>query len=94
MAAEDDALHLAEGIIATVYCVLSLAATLVIFIRTRMRLDISMILISIAYLAAFGLRIQLGLFSKFLEALSLSIAFFVIDCTIYYFVFEMRKLMQ
>ncbi len=51
-----------------------------------------MIIISISYLIASILRIQYGLFSDFVEVISVSSAYFAIEFLLYYFIFDMLRL--
>ena len=79
--------------IAMTYCSLCTLATLAVFVRTRMRLDLPMIVISIAYNLAFAVRlssVKLGLLNEDQEQISLNLASYAISCTLYFFVFEMR----
>ena len=66
----------------------TLTLELIVLVMVRMRLDASMIIISLAYLSSFGLRSLLDGKVSYLSAAAVLIT----EGTMYYFVFEMRRL--
>ena len=66
----------------------TLAAELFVFIKVKMRLDLSMIFIALAYLLSFGLR---AFIDGKLNSLS-ACASLLIQGIMFYFVFEMMRL--
>ena len=67
---------------------ITLVLELIVLVKVRMRLDISMIIISLAYLFSFGLRSLLDGKVSYLSGAAVLIT----EGTMYYFVFEMRRL--
>jgi hypothetical protein len=78
-------------ILASVILGIGSLLSIVVAVRTRLKLDFSMIVISLGYLLSFILRLP---FSSSLKGLNFftGVAFLIVWSSMYFFVFEMKIL--
>ena len=84
-------LQVVSAVLSIVHFSFTLIAEVALFVRARKRLDLSMIIVAVAYLFAFLIRLpifELGMDLNILTAGS----FQIIWLSMYFFVFEMRRL--
>ena len=86
-----DNLHVISGALAIVHFSFTFIIEVAVVLRARTRLDLSMIVVSVAYLFAFLIRLPIFDLGMDLNILTAA-AFQIIWLSMYFFVFEMRRL--